>query len=427
MALPDENKALEYKLRYSEQALETVSAFANYGDGKIVFGVADDGSVRGLTDVRKTRLQIENAINDSLAPRPEYNLETIQMAEGTIIELTVLRGNQPPYFYKGRAYKRSDTSTTPIDPSELRNLVKNELDIFYDQAVIADQELTFGILEDELRRTKGIKELDDDTLRTLDLVRDGKFTRAGEWLADSNHNSRCATRIVRFGPTISTFRDRQDFEGVSLIVQYKGALEMYGKWYETYEEIEGFKRVPRILVPREAYREAVLNALIHRRLDLNAAVQVAMYDDRIEITSPGGLPQGISKSDYLFGRVSNPRNPTLTMVFYLLNYIEKFGTGISRIKSAYEDYAAQPQFNISENFIRLVLPVIDYKKPRQGEDLPSHLLRLLDEHGTLSRAELETMSDFSASSIRNALSELMEQDLVRRTGAARSTRYELLR
>ena len=421
-----ENEKLEYKLDYSPQALKTVSAFANYSGGKIVFGMSDDGKIIGIDDSHKLRLRIENAINDNLTPRPDYKLETLELEEVTIVELTVSPGSDPPYFYKGKAYKRSDTATTPVDPSELRNLIKENLDNPYDQMTVTEDDLSFKLLEEELRHSKGISQLSEDTLRTLNLIRDGKFTRAAEWLADRNNNLRCATHIVRFGRDISTFRDRRDFDSVSLIMQYKGALEMYEKWYGTYEEIEGFRRVARVLVPREAYREAVLNALIHRRLDMNSAVQIAMYDDRIEITSPGGLPPGISKADYLFGQVSNPRNPTLSLVFFTLNYIERFGTGIRRIRQAYQDFAEEAAFDISDHFIRLTLPVIDLNKPKQGEDLASHILRLLKEHGHLSRADLETMTGYGKSSVQNALNTLIDQAFIQRTGAARSTRYQLL-
>lgn len=175
----------------------------------------------------------------------------------------------------------------------------------------------------------------------------------------------------------------------------------------------------------KAYREAVLNALMHRRLDINSPVQIAMYDDRIEITSPGGLPPGISKSDYLYGWVSNPRNLTICMAFYMLNYVEQFGTGVTRIRLAYEGFADEPEFDISENYIRISLPVIDHYKPLQNEDLPSHVLRLLSERDSLSAAELEILTGYSRSSIQAAMKQLIGAGLVRKTGTARSTRYEL--
>ena len=168
-----ENKKLGYKVDYSPQALKTVSAYANYSGGKIVFGISDDGKIIGIDDSHKLRLRIENAINDNLTPRPDYKLETLELEEGTIVELTVSRGSDPPYFYRGKAYKRSDTATTPVDPSELRNLIKEDLDNPYDQMTVTEDNLTFKVLEEELKQLKGISQLNEDTLRTLNLIRDG--------------------------------------------------------------------------------------------------------------------------------------------------------------------------------------------------------------------------------------------------------------
>lgn len=83
-----------------------------------------------------------------------------------------------------------------------------------------------------------------------------------------------------------------------------------------------------------------------------------MFDDHIEVVSPGGLPTGISEEEYLVDTVSVRRNPILANVFYRLGIIEAFGTGIRRIKNAYEDSASKPQFDIRENSITVILPVL---------------------------------------------------------------------
>ena len=90
-------------------------------------------------------------------------------------------------------------------------------------------------------------------------------------------------------------------------------------------------------VPEKAFREAIANALIHRMWDIPASIKVSMYADRIEISSPGGLPAGISEEEYMNGQISILRNPIIGNVFFRLKYIEKFGTGIMRINHAYEE------------------------------------------------------------------------------------------
>lgn len=117
---------------------------------------------------------------------------------------------------------------------------------------------------------------------------------------------------------------------------------MFDKWYQPYEAIVGFERVSRIQIPREAFRETVANAILHRRFDINGAVQISMYKDRIEVLSPGGLPEGISETAFLYSRLSLPRNLAIAEVFHRLRIIEKFGTGIDRIRSEYTNLGNQP-------------------------------------------------------------------------------------
>ena len=103
---------------------KTVSAFSNYNGGMILFGVDDDGNVKGLPDVKQACLDIENKINDSISPQPNYMLE-LQNNDQTI-KLTVKSGLQKPYLYKSKAYKRNDTATIEVDTLEFSRLVLEE-------------------------------------------------------------------------------------------------------------------------------------------------------------------------------------------------------------------------------------------------------------------------------------------------------------
>ena len=89
------------------------------------------------------------------------------------------------------------------------------------------------------------------------------------------------------------------------------------------------------MVPENAYREAVANALIHRDWSIHAHIRIAMFPDRIEIKSPGSLPKGLTAEEYENGEISCLRNPILGNIFFRMKYIEMFGTGVPRIKYAY--------------------------------------------------------------------------------------------
>lgn len=118
-------------------------------------------------------------------------------------------------------------------------------------------------------------------------------------------------------------------------------------------------RAPTEKIPEAAFREAIANALIHRVWDAGSQIRVLMFDGRIEVIFPGGLPSGITVDEYLDGKISVLRNRNLANVFYRLGFVEIFGTGVTRIKQLYEGNLAKPDFEVSENTIKIVLPVLE--------------------------------------------------------------------
>ena len=112
------------------------------------------------------------------------------------------------------------------------------------------------------------------------------------------------------------------------------------------------------MIPKDAFREALANAVLHRAWDIPAEITVFMFDDRIEITSPGGTCTGLSKKEYLRGGISLPRNRILAEVFLRTGMIEKLGTGILRVKELYAVNTVKPAFEALDNSIRVRLPVL---------------------------------------------------------------------
>lgn len=134
-------------------------------------------------------------------------------------------------------------------------------------------------------------------------------------------------------------------------------MTMYRKYYQ-YEEIKGDLRVKVEKVPEEAFREAIANALIHRVWDIDTHIRVAMYENLIEIISPGGLPKDMTKEEYLGGQISILRNPIIGNIFFRLHNIKRFGTGVKGINNSYSQSEVKPRFEVYENSIKVVLPVM---------------------------------------------------------------------
>ena len=411
-----ENKYVEYKEAVTKTFLKVVSAFANYNDGKIIFGICDDGSVKGLADPYKARIDIENAINDSIMPVPEYDI-TVNNNNKTVI-LNIYRGTETPYFYHGKAYRRSDTASAAVDTAELKRLVLRGTNRDFEDLPAANQELTFSTFEKELRNTLHIDGLDRNIQKTLGLyVENTGYTIAAELLADKNNYR--GIDIIRFGESEDQIMDRETFENQSLIAEYNSSIQVYKKYYQ-YDEIKEAKRNTVEMVPETAFREALANAVLHRMWDINAAVQVAMYKDKIKITSPGGLPEDISEEEYLHSQVSVLRNPNLAEAFLKLNYIEKFGTGIRRIMNAYKKERQKPEFSFTEHTICVTLPV---RIKMQAENYAEIVLNALAGSAEMTRKELEELTGIKKSTLIRVLNKLLSDGLVWKKGSAKNTRY----
>lgn len=412
-----ETATLEFKQQLSKSYLKTVSAYVNYGTGKIIFGIADDGTPVGLADPQDTCLRIEHAINDSIDPVPRFELAI--EGDTRTVTLTVHEGPDKPYLSSGRAYRRTDTSTVEVSRLEYGRLVLTGEHVSFDALVAKEQDLAFGHLEKELASKLGLKPLDQNSLISLELMTpSGEYCNAAALLADSNHFP--GIDIARFGESINIINARHTFEHMSVLEQMQRTLEVFDTYY-AYEEIVGFERIAKTLVPREAFREAIANALVHRCWDVRANIKVGMFADRIEITSPGGLPAGITEELYLAGGPSVARNPILANVFFRLGHIERFGTGIPRILDEYAHETVSPSFALRDSSITVMLPVTVLENVTLDEEA---ILAVLAKGSALTRSQISEKTQLSKSKAIRTLNALVEKGLVTKVGEGRSVRYE---
>ena len=149
-----------------------------------------------------------------------------------------------------------------------------------------------------------------------------------------------------------------------------------------------------------------------------------MFSDRTEITSPGGLPKGITKEEYLNGYISSLRNPVIGNVFFRLHYIEMFGTGIRRIMDAYADEAVKPEFEITDNTVKVILPC----KNRNVEITTDgrKILGALTDGMLLSGREVAERTGWSKDKTIRVLNTLLDAGYIKKNGAGRGTKYAKL-
>ncbi len=177
------------------------------------------------------------------------------------------------------------------------------------------------------------------------------------------------------------------------------------------------------LIPETAYREAIANALVHRDWSIPAHIRILMFKDRIEIKSPGGLPKEITADEYLNGEISCLRNPILGNLFFRLQYIEMFGTGIRRIQYSYRNALIKPKFEVTDNVISVVLPVLNSQYQVTSDE--RKIINELGQGGQLSSSEIAKRTGMKKSKTLRLIEHLKEKGCVRVIGNGRGTKYTL--
>lgn len=418
-----ENKNVEYKQEYTKTLLKTVSAFANYNDGLIIIGINDKGEVTGVSNVNHAKEQIENAIYDSILPNPYFEIETDIYEGKTILIIKVFKSENTPYTYKGKAYKRVDITTREVDLYEYNELVLSGKNLTYDEMQIDDKELDLSILSNRLRKTLGISEVDNNVLTSLGLFKSGKFNIAAKLFSDNNNIGKVT--LLRYSDSVESIKDRIDLQNMSILIQFDKCVDFYYKHVNKQEKIDGAYRKTIEEIPLVAYREAIANAICHRDYNKQANVKVEIFDDRIEVTSPGGLPIGISYEDFIDGRISIPRNKIVAEIFYRLKLIEKIATGIRRIKSHYKYYNLKPKFEITANSVRVVLPNVLYKKGIALLEKEQEIVNMLNENEFLATKDISEALGIKKTQTSKYLNDLISKGLVNRIGNGRNIKYML--
>jgi ATP-dependent DNA helicase RecG len=364
---------------------------------------------------------IENSINSTITPKPFFDMNIIEFGGKTILEIKVYKGDNGPYYYQNTAYMRNDTSTVPVDGSNLTRLTLISKNLTYDQLKVSQSDLSFNYLKEKMSSVLHVTDINQAVLTTLGLFIDKTYNNAALLLSDNGSASQSYVDIARFKLDTNIFLDRKRFENQSLLKYFDQSITYFQTQYPSYQSVEGIQRTTKEQVPLVAFREALSNAIIHRDYLLNSGVQISMFENRIEIVSPGGLPEGMDEEQYYRGLTSLTRNPIIANVFFRLNLIEQFGTGIRRIIDSYKLYKIQPSFDIQKFLIRIILPVTnyDYSKLEKKEAI----LAYLHAFPKSSRQNIENAIKIEKSTLIRRLNELDEQGFVSKSGNGPTTIY----
>ncbi len=355
-----ESQTIEYKSDIPKRANDfkaEISAFLNTNDGTVFLGVDDDGMF--IPESIDKFKHWESLLSDwiqSAFNSPLNKLITLEISSKKFA-IHIKQGDKPPYYYKdGESfnskgiYIRNGSSKRRATDDEVRRMVKaqvaNEFEV--EQSSI-QKGLTFHYLQDKLLDNNIV--FDPKGLRLQNI--DNQYNNGALLL--SEQNSQVTKIAVIDGLDMSVdFLAKKKFNG-SLIKQIDLTLEYISLLNDTKVSFTGAAaRVEHESYPSKAIREAVINAYAHRDYSLSADIKVEVYDDRMEIFSAGGLPDGLSVADIKEG-ISAQRNPNIVHVLDKINYIENFATGIRRILASYKDFDKEPKFIVTPNQFKVVL------------------------------------------------------------------------
>ena len=359
-----ENLTVEFKREYNDKVKNTMLAFLNTDGGTIYLGLADDGTVYGINgEIDLEARKVTAGFRDSVTPDPTgyFSVEPETRNGKYIIKITVECGSAIPYCYSAYGlvpkgvYVRVGSNTVMATREHIRQMIKdNGIGQFITELSI-EQNLSFE-QADDIFVEKDVK-FGYEQKRSLGLIRhDGRFTNLALILSDQCPYT---TKAAIFeGTNKETFKDRKEFKG-SLFKQIEDVLAYLHVYNRVRGTFEGAYRIDRPDYPSIALREAFVNALIHRDYYIEGSVLVSMFDDRLEFMSLGGMLPGVTH-DLMRSGVSVTRNEKLAQIFYRLNIIEAFGTGIPRIFSAYEGSEVKPEIPVVDGGFLIRIPNRNY-------------------------------------------------------------------
>lgn len=427
-----ESETIELKEIITSEIKKEVIAFANCGGGILYIGVRDNGEIIGVENADGTMQQISNMVRDAIKPDVTMfiHYETLEQNGRQIIAVNIQRGTNRPYYLANKGlrpegvYVRQGTSSVPATDMAIRQMIKETDGDRFEEMRSLEQELTFETVKKEFELRK--LAFETQQMRTLKILNsDDIYTNLGFLLSEQCIHS---IKVAVFeGTDQNVFKNRREFSG-SLMQQLNDVydyIDIYNQIHSTFDKL---LRIDTRDYPEVAVREALLNLLVHRDYAFRASSLISIYADRMEFISVGGLLPGIALDDVLAG-LSVCRNQNLANIFYRLQLIEAYGTGIRKIMGAYNDVESKPLIENTSNAFKIVLPNMNNSAPIVKntvlDDNEKKVIEFVQNNGPVARPDIEKQFGISASTASRLLRHMTEKGLLMQQGKAKYIRYIL--
>ena len=428
--------AYDYKVELEKKKpkswLKSVSAFADGEGGSLFFGVDNDGTVKGLEDIQKTGEKISEGINDRMDPLPDVEMIPYKVDGMDVLQLKVNAGNYTPYYYVGDgqrvAFVRKGSQSVPATAEEMVRLVLKGSHQTYDSLVSADkmEDNSFAMLAKTYEERTGL-EWDKKYLQSFGLVTTkGMLTNAGVLFADYCSLSQSRLYCTRWdGLEKGDAVNDAEFKGNILLLLREAMNFAKANTRNGWEKLpDGRKNKPEYA--ERAVLEACVNHFIHRDYTvMGGEVHLDIYDDRIALTSPGGMYSGQKVQDVPIEDISsNRRNPVLADVMAQLDYMEKRGSGLKRIcneTKALKNYkeGRDPVFKSSVSQFMTVIFSMEYEVGATGkttEKTTEKILSLIAENPSVTTEELAKLCGLTPDGVYYHTKRLREKGVLIREG-----------
>lgn len=435
--------------------LKSISAFANGIGGSLVYGIEDGTKeIIGVDDIQTLGEKISKLIENNIIPLPPFELIPHTYKGKSLLEVKVRSGNDTPYYVEfggvKEAFIRNGSDSLKAPDHMLHELILKGTHQSFDAVVTKalKSDYSFTLFEATYRERTGKRIEPTDYISFGLATEEGYLTNAGKLLADQHivFNSRIfCTRWAGIdkGSIFEDAKDDKEFEG-NLIFLKKSAEDFVKNNSRVRFQKEATYRVDKPDYAERAVTEAIVNALIHRSYVFpGSEIHIDMYDDRIEIVSPGGMPDGSNIADKdIYHIASERRNPILADLFHRMRFMERRGSGLKDIvgeTASLPGYTEsdKPEFFSTNNSFRVVIKNVNYKLDVNGSNTGSSddpvngpvnepvkltekeqkVIELIMTNPNITRMEMAEAIGCSMSTIKRAISSLVDKKILEREGS----------
>ncbi len=434
-----ETNRIENKEQLNEDFEQEVIAFLNYKEGGIIYvGVRKDGQVVGVDNLDQTQLQIKDRIKNNIQPSTlglfDVIVEKIDNQE--VIKVVISSGTEKPYYLrkKGRTpegcYLRVGSSKERMTFEMIDNMYAKRVKNTLKEIEAPRQELTFNQLKIYYEE-QGLQ-LNENFLKNLDLLTsEGKYNYNAFLLADENNVS---IKVVKYlGTDKMDLVKNQEYGYRCIITATQRVLDRLEAENTVYAKIEYKGRKEVEMIDKKALKEAVINAIVHNDYSYGNSPIIELYSDRIEITSAGGLPQELSKTDFFRG-VTAPRNKELIRVFKDVDLIENIGSGILRILKAYDkncfifmDNFLRVSFKYRENPFEYAPKINQENDQRELSNIQNKIISLISQNSKITQKEMAKILEVSREKIKYNIAILKDMNVIAREGSNKIGKWKILK